>query len=140
LDNACTYTGKTIDFSKGFVKLDQTDSPYIVNDTLLGGGRVKFGRSKAGGNYLLSQLRAFYTSVMFDRIWEDEVAEYRSMKRAGKLEVVAVGRAVSQENRDYSERRSVEIQVSVPVGDKEIVRGLIPDPGQMVKICEQPCK
>ncbi len=140
LDDACTYTGKSIDFSKSFVKLNMEDSPYIVNDSLQGNGRVRFSKSKAGGNYLLSQLRAYYTAVMFDKIWDNDVLEYRTMKQNGTLEVVALGKAVSQENRDFSERRSVEIRVTVPISEKEIVRGLIPDPGQTVRLCDPQCR
>lgn len=140
LDNSCAYTGKSIDFGKSFVKLASEDSPYIEGDSLEGHGRVKFSRSKAGGNYLLSQLRAYYTAVMFDKIWEDMVPEYRDLKSRGKLQVLAIGKAVSQENRDFSERRSVEIRVSIPIGEKEIVRGKVPDPGQSIRLCDMPCK
>ncbi len=140
LDDACSYTGKTIDFAHSFVKLNMEDSPYIVGDTLAGNGKIKFSRSKAGGNYLLSQLRAYYTAVMFDRIWDESVAEYHDMKSKGHIEVVALGKAVSQENRDFSERRSVEIRVTVPITEKEMLRGIIPDPGQRVIICDTPCK
>ncbi len=140
LDESCTFTGKTIDFSKNFVKLNMDDSPYIVGDSLPGNGKVRFSRSKAGGNYLLSQLRAYYTAIMFDKIWDESVSEYREMKSHGNLEVVALGKAVSQENRDFSERRSVEIRVTVPISEKEMVRGVIPDPGQRVILCDTPCK
>lgn len=52
LDPSCLYTGPTIPTHYGVVRLDTRDSPYISGDSLVGGGRIAFIRSKAGGNYL----------------------------------------------------------------------------------------
>lgn len=140
LDTKCTYTGPDINLADHFVELETKDSPYINGTTIPGDGSVKFSASKAGGNYLLSQLRAFYAAEMLDKTWEASVPEYKELKAKGLLKVRAIGRAVSQDNIDNSQRRSVEIRISVPLSEKEMVRGLIPDPGARIVLCESGCK
>lgn len=139
LDKACTYTGPDVKLGDHFVVLDTKDSPYIDGDVIPGDGSVKFSQSKAGGNYLLSQLRAFYAAEMLDKTWEASVPEYRELKAKGLLKVRAIGRAVSQDNIDNSQRRSVEVRISVPMSQQEMVRGAIPDPGARIVLCTDAC-
>lgn len=139
LDPTCTYTGPTVAVQQGIVRLDTKDSPYLDGDKLPGDGRIAFVRSKAGGNYLLSQLRAFYTALFLDRLWEQQLPTYAALKANGQLEVVAVGKAISQENRDFSERRSIEVRVSVPMPDRRVVAGQVPAPGSLVRLCRLHC-
>jgi hypothetical protein len=106
---------------------------------LQGDGKIAFVRSKAGGNYLLSQLRAYYTALLLDRLWEDQIPAYAELKARGQIEVIALGKAISQENRDYSERRSIEVRVSVPMPEQRIVKGQVPTPGSLVKFCQLEC-
>ncbi len=139
LDASCLYTGPTIATRNGIVQMDTKDSPYIVGDSLPGNGRVAFARSKAGGNYLLSQLRAYYTALLLDRLWENQLPSYAQLKARGQIEVIAVGKAISQENRDFSERRSIEVRVSVPMPERRIVSGQIPTPGSLIRLCQPNC-
>jgi hypothetical protein len=139
LDRSCLYTGPTLPTRTGIVRLDTQDSPYIEGESLQGDGKIAFVRSKAGGNYLLSQLRAYYTALMLDRLWEDEIPAYAELKARGQIEVIALGKAISQENRDYSERRSIEVRVSVPMPEQRIVKGQVPTPGSLVKFCQLEC-
>jgi len=139
LDPSCLYTGPTLPTRIGVVRMDTKDSPYIEGDSLRGHGKIAFARSKAGGNYLLSQLRAYYTALLLDRLWEDQVPAYAELKARGQIEVIAVGKAISQENRDYSERRSIEVRVSVPMPEQRIVAGQVPTPGSLVKLCQLEC-
>ncbi|RMF36195.1 MAG: hypothetical protein D6747_00990 [Chlorobiota bacterium] len=139
LDASCMYTGPTIPTRYGVVRLDTRDSPYISGDSLAGGGRIAFIRSKAGGNYLLSQLRAYYAAILLDRLWEEFVPTYASLKAREQIEVVAVGKAVSQENRDFSERRSIEVRVEVPMPEQRVIAGAIPVPGSTVVLCQPQC-
>ncbi|MCS7303274.1 MAG: hypothetical protein RMK00_06570 [Bacteroidota bacterium] len=139
LDPTCSYTGPTIPVQQGVVRMDTKDSPYLVGDSLPGNGRVPFVRSKAGGNYLLSQLRAYYTALMLDRLWRTHVPAYADLVERGQLEVIAVGKAISQENRDYSERRSIEVRVSVPMPERRVVAGIVPVPGTFLSLCPLQC-
>ncbi|MCX7930616.1 MAG: hypothetical protein N2663_07855 [Chlorobi bacterium] len=139
LDPTCTYTGPTLSIRDGVVRLNTNDSPYIIDDELPGNGRIAFARSKAGGNYLLSQLRAFFAARLLDRLWEEQVPFYAKLKASRQLEVVAVGKAISQENRDFSERRSIEVRVEVPMPKRRVVAGQIPIPGSLVRLCQPPC-
>ena len=139
LNTTCTYTGPDIDLNNRFVELDTKESPYIKDGVIPGDGSVKFSQSGAGGNYLLSQLRAFYASEMLDKTWEASVPEYRELKAKGLLKVKAIGRAVSQDNIDNSQRRSVEVRISVPLSPQELVRGVIPDPGALIVLCAGEC-
>lgn len=139
LDPTCSYTGPTIGIRRGIVRMETKDSPYLVADSLPGNGRIAFIRSKAGGNYLLSQLRAYYTALLLDRLWEQQVPAYAALKARGQIEVIAVGKAISQENRDYSERRSIEVRVSVPMPERNVVAGVVPVPGNYVKLCQVQC-
>jgi hypothetical protein len=139
LDATCTYTGPTVPVQFGVVRLETRDSPYIHGDSLVGNGRIPFVRSKAGGNYLLSQLRAYNAAILLDRLWDEYVPTYSFLKQRNQIEVVAVGKAVSQENRDYSERRSIEVRVEVPMPERRIVKGAIPVPGSTIVLCQPQC-
>lgn len=121
------------------MRLDTRDSPYILGDSLVGGGRIAFIRSKAGGNYLLSQLRAYYAAQLLDRLWDEFVPVYASLKARDQIEAVANGKAVSQENRDFSERRSIEVRVEVPMPEQRALAGVIPVPGSTVVLCQPQC-
>lgn len=139
LDPTCSYTGPTINVQRGIVRMDTKDSPYVVADSLPGSGRIPFVRSKAGGNYLLSQLRAYYTALLLDRLWEEQLPTYAALKASGQIDVIAVGKAISQENRDYSERRSIEVRVSVPMPERKVMAGSISSAGSYVKLCQLQC-
>jgi len=139
LDPSCLYTGPTIPTHYGVVRLDARYSPYARGDTLVGGGRIAFIRYKAGGHCLLSQLRAYYAAILLDRLWDEFVPAYASLKARDQIEVVAVGKAVSQENRDFSERRSIEVRVEVPMPEQRVVAGAIPVPGSTVVLCQPQC-
>lgn len=138
LDGQCRYTGQDIDLNSSFVKLDTTDSPYIEGGILKNNSR--FRDSKSGGNQLLSQLRAYHTAVLLDRLWEEQVEEYRKLKGSGLLRVTGVGRAVSQENVDMAQQRSVSVLVKVPLKPGESVAATLPPPGRYHQLCDSPCK
>ena len=138
LDVSCRYTGGDIDLSSHFVKLDTSDSPYIRSGILSGGTR--FRDSKSGGNQLLSQLRAFHTAVLLDRLWEEQVPEYKRLKATGLLKVQAIGRAVSQESVDMAQQRSVSVLVKVPLDEAPSQTAALPPPGRFRQLCESPCR
>lgn len=138
LDDDCKYTGKDINLNSSFVKLDTTDSPYIEEGILK--NKTRFRDSKSGGNQLLSQLRAYHTAVLLDNLWEDQVEEYRKLKKGGLLRVTGVGRAVSQENVDMAQQRSVSVLVKVPLKPGESVAAALPPPGRYHQLCDSPCK
>lgn len=138
LDGSCRYTGQDIDLNNSFVKLDTTDSPYIEGGILK--NNTRFRDSKSGGNQLLSQLRAYHTAVLLDRLWEEQVEEYRKLKGSRLLRVTGVGRAVSQENVDMAQQRSVSVLVKVPLKPGESVAATLPPPGRYRQLCDSPCK
>lgn len=137
MDRDCKYTGKDIDLNTSFVKLDTSGSPYIQNGLLKKG---TWFRDKSNGNQLLSQLRAYHTAVLLDNLWEEQVEEYRKLKAGGLLKVTGVGRAVSQENVDMAQQRSVSVLVKVPLKPGESVAATFPPPGRYHQLCDSPCK
>lgn len=76
---------------------------------------------------------------MLDRLWRTHVPAYADLVERGQLEVIAVGKAISQENRDYSERRSIEVRVSVPMPERRVVAGIVPVPGTFLSLCPLQC-
>ncbi|MFN8368707.1 MAG: hypothetical protein U0Y96_15835 [Candidatus Kapaibacterium sp.] len=147
INDACLYTGKTIDFNKSWVKLNELEkkTQYIPNGILK--SNTPFSKSGASGNQLLSDVRAYYTALLLDSVWTERVPEYRKLKYHNPplLRVVAMGKAIQQQVKnagnqtdDYSKRRSANVIVRVP--------GVIeqPDPlkvasGRFVSLTGLPC-
>ncbi|MBK8912717.1 MAG: PD40 domain-containing protein [Chlorobi bacterium] len=138
LDGSCRYTGPDIDLNSSFVKIDTAGSPYIEQGILR--NQTRFRDSKSGGNQLLSQLRAYHTAVLLDKLWEEQVEDYRELKKVGLLRVTGVGRAVSQENVDMAQQRSVSVLVKVPLKPGEAIAATLPPPGRYRQLCDSPCK
>ena len=117
----CRYTGSTIDFDREDVQLQRVDGSPATGLLEHGTGFREYDRA-AGvdrlteGNQLLSELRAFYTATMFDGVWREQIPEYRELRRQKRVVIVAVGRAIKQENLDFEQRRSVDVRVVAPTG------------------------
>lgn len=144
LDNACLYTGPTIDFSQSFVTLENMgEKPYIKENILHNGEKFRHlnWAKDAGGNQLLSDLRAYFTAVLLDSVWMEMVPEYRELRsQNGRIQLVAVGKAVSQDKKMSKERqRSVNVRVSSDVESELAGQHKIPKPGDAILLCGQPC-
>ncbi|HCN04363.1 MAG TPA: hypothetical protein DIS79_01990 [Bacteroidetes bacterium] len=136
LDPKCVYTGPDVQLDQRSVSLDITDSPYAEDGTIDGEGKTKFSVSKAGGNQLLSQLRALHAAEMLDRIWTRTLPEYKALRDKDLIRVVAIGKAVSQDAVSNDQRRSVEVRVTVPVTATERQQGLVAPPGGTYRLCD----
>jgi hypothetical protein len=134
--NDCHYFGPSIDFSK---------SPVIGNDSMKAhlhhDARLKdYG---AGGNQMLSELRAYNLALLLDKIWMDRIPQYRDLKQKGLLTTIAVGRAIDQEEIPNEQRRSAVVYISAENNDATstskgtIIPGQIPPPGGRVVLCDE---
>jgi len=138
LDNACLYTGETINFNNNFIHLDGIENKkYLKNNSIVHGTR--FRESPAGGNQLLSDLRAYYTSVLLDSVWQEYIPEYRNIRERGLLKVTAVGKAISQKDLPFEQRRSVNVRVITPMDNLRDQRKLQPAPGGKLVLAGPGC-
>lgn len=128
LDNACLYTGETIDFTNNFIHLDDIQNKHYIRDNKIVHG-LRFRESGAGGNQLLSDLRAYYTSVLLDSVWQRYIPEYRDIRNRGLLRVTAVGKAISQKDLPFEQRRSVNVRVITPIDPNQVRHQLQTAPG-----------
>lgn len=129
----CKYTGETVDFANSFVQVQDSTKPYFTTGTPM----KALG---AGGNQLLSDLRAYNTAVMLDSIWTESIPEYRSLKGKGQVSVYGYGEAVSKETETpYERQRSIRVRITLPEQKGQVIAGLIPDPGRRVVLCSS-CK
>jgi hypothetical protein len=139
IDNRCIYTGRDINLMTSFVQLQKIDQkPYISNGILRNG--TSFSKSGAGGNQMLSDLRAYYTATMLDSLWQEQLPEYRSLRqRKGALTVVAIGKAISLERgASYGQQRSVNVRIIAEDEDlKESKK--IPLPSSSTVVCGDDC-
>ena len=124
----CKYTGETIDFDRSFVQVKDSTKPYFTHGTPM----KSLG---AGGNQLLSDLRAYNTAVMLDSIWSEGIPEYRQLKSNGQVLVYGYGEAVSTEETSYERQRSIRVRITLPEQSGQVIAGLVPDPGRRVVLC-----
>lgn len=137
--DGCEYTGETIDFNASFIKLEEIEKKHYIKGGILASG-TPFQGSGAGGNQLLSDLRAYYTAILLDSIWRETVPEYRALRNnPGMLEVTAIGRAISQQNLPMEQQRSVNVRVTTPSLDQQAVAASIPKPGTELRLCGAAC-
>jgi len=141
VDGACLYTGEEINFNTSFIKLDSLwkKTAFIPNGILR--KNTPFRKSGALGNELLSDVRAYYTALLLDSLWTEQVPEYRQLKQKNPplLNVTAVGKGVKQEMKSNELRRSANVIVRTP---GEVVK---PDPykevgGRFVSLTGKPCE
>lgn len=128
----CKYTGETVDFDQSFVQIEDSTKPYFTHGTPM----KSLG---AGGNQLLSDLRAYNTAVMLDSIWTEGIPEYRQLKNKGQVLVYGYGEAVSTEETSYERQRSIRVRITLPEQGGQVIAGLVPDPGRRVILCS-PCQ
>lgn len=111
LDNACLYTGSEIDFNTSKIKLEgYREKSYLDNGILR--TNTRFTKSPDGGNKLLSEVRAYFTAQLLDKLWQDYIPAYKDLRDAGFIEVYAVGRSISKEKIDMARQRSVNVRIS----------------------------
>jgi hypothetical protein len=127
----CHYFGPDIDFTKSFVQVPDSMKSHFMHDTRM----KKYGY---GGNQLLSELRAYNLAVLLDKLWTEKIDQYRELKEAGLLQTIAIGRAVSQDDFTFEQRRSAQVSVNA-VSEGTVQRGEIPQPGERVLLC-MPCR
>jgi hypothetical protein len=124
----CHYFGPDIDFTKSSVQVPAAVQSHFHHDA-----RMKaYG---AQGNQLLSELRAYNLASLLDALWTEHIPEYRALKSAGLLTTVAIGRAISQDQIPFEERRSAQVSIEAE-SDSVIIRGETPPPGQRVVLCQ----
>lgn len=124
----CRYSGQTIDFSQSFVQIEESRKPFFTNG-------MPMKSLDPTGNQLLSDLRAYNAAVMLDSIWTESIAEYRSLKRGGQIEVQAFGESISTEETSYERQRSIRVRITLPEEEGGTIAGLTPDPGRRVVLC-----
>jgi hypothetical protein len=135
IDNACKYTGEDIDIAKSFVSFDKAkmEKDYIKDNTIESKQRFI---GKDFGNEMLSDLRAWYSALFFDNLWQsipvykdlrDKEVQRRSQLTANDkstqkpyFEVIAKGCSI-KEKLELSNpmRRSIDIQAII-VDDNKV--------------------
>ncbi len=116
----CRYTGEEIDFDASGIRLQKVDGTFASGTLPHGIGFREYDRAmgtdrQTQGNQLLSELRAWYTAIMLDGVWNERIPEYRELRRKGRVMVVAVGRAINQNDLAFEQRRSVDVRIEAPV-------------------------
>ncbi len=129
----CTYTGPDYDEIKGFPEPDEKIIPFIKNGIKF---RSEGYGGEAGGNQLLSDLRAYYTALLLDSLWTETNPTYRRLKYDGQLNVKAYGKAISMEKTSMERQRSIRVKITVPNADEIIVEGYVPEPSQLRVLCD----
>ncbi|MFN8359188.1 MAG: hypothetical protein U0264_04675 [Candidatus Kapaibacterium sp.] len=140
IDGRCIYTGRDINLMTSFVQIQGSEQKPYISDGILKSGTA-FSKSGAGGNQMLSDLRAYYTAAMLDTLWQERIPEYKSLRQQkGALSVVAIGKAVSLErSATYGQQRSVNVRIIAE--DNNEVKGSkkIPLPSSSVVVCGEEC-
>ena len=140
IDGRCIYTGRDINLMTSFVQIQGSEQKPYISDGILKSGTA-FSKSGAGGNQMLSDLRAYYTAAMLDTLWQERISEYRMLRQQkGALSVVAIGKAVSLErNATYGQQRSVNVRI-IAEDDNEVKGSKkIPLPSSSVVVCGEEC-
>ncbi|MBS1536516.1 MAG: PD40 domain-containing protein [Bacteroidetes bacterium] len=140
IDNRCIYTGRDINLKTSFVKLQNIESKQYISNGLLSNG-TPFSKSGAGGNQMLSDLRAYYTASMLDTLWQLNLPEYNALRhRKGAINVVAIGKAISLEHSaSYGQQRSVNVRIIAEDDNLKTISGKIPLPSSTTVICGTNC-
>ena len=136
IDFDCLYTGPDIDFANGSIELDGLASKRWVKGGILARG-THFRESPAGGNQMLSDLRAYYTARMLDSVFSTTIPLYRDLRGRGQITVVARGEAVSQAKIAMERQRSVNVIINADVDQSESARRR--RPGGALAICGGAC-
>ncbi len=140
IDNRCVYTGRDINLTTSFVQLQKIDQKPYITDGILRSGTT-FSKSGAGGNQMLSDLRAYYTAAMLDTLWQERLPEYKALReRKGQISLIAIGKAISLEKgATYGQQRSVNVRIIAE--DDEILKEnkRIPLPSSSTVLCGDDC-
>ena len=143
LSKDCRYTGSDIDFKNSEIHLEGLDSKterYLEDGILKYGQR--FRESRIAGNEMLADLRAYYTAQMLNKVWYEEVEDFKKIKDKGLLKVYAEGRGIDPRtvNNKLEEQRKVSVSIEVPMTEGEKLTTFKPAKGKVVWKCESvPC-
>lgn len=116
LDKSCMYTGDDIDLNDNPIQIEPTIirnnkvflKTYIKNGIIAKG--TKFRTNWNDGNQLLSDLRAYYTAQLLDKLWMTNVPEYRDYR--DKIKIIAIGRSIRNiPNIPLALNRSIDVLV-----------------------------
>jgi len=116
VDDKCVYNGR--DIVSGAEGVELTNITRYDSTGVLKSGE-SFRGSGAGGNQLLSDLRAYYTAHLLDQIWSDTTSElsipaYTHYRKTGQIRVKATGSSIRFGSKlTREEKRSVDIAVTV---------------------------
>ena len=143
----CQYTGDEIDFDTSPIRLHKIDGTFATGRLPHGIGFREYDKSlgvdrQTQGNQLLSELRAWYTALLLDRVWNEEITEYRKYRLNGQIEVIAVGRAINQSDLSFEQRRSVNVRIEAPVSQLSMTTAMSPGQrktGGKVRLCGGIC-
>jgi hypothetical protein len=143
ISNNCRYTGPDIDFKNNNITLQGYDAKaYLTkNNGVLKNGSY-FRESGVMGNEMLSDLRAYHTAKMLDKIWIDSVDIYRTIKATGQLEIIAIGKGIDDDENTiaYENKRKVSVGINVPLLEGEKLAQFRPDAGTKSALkCISPC-
>lgn len=138
LDKSCLYTGSEINFNTTAVKLKNLSekSQYIPNGILKNG--TPFVKSPNNGNQLLSDARAYFTSVLLDSLWKLTIPKYKHLRDRGLIEVLAVGKSVNPDQIALAKQRSVNVVVLTNLKSKTTAANT-PELGRSIALCSNGC-
>lgn len=132
----CQYTGKAYDELHALapdIEIDTAIIPFIAPGTHFNHGG--YG-GKAGGNQLLSDLRALNFAILFDNLCSATVEGYAALRRSGQLHVRASGQAIDSRDLPYSYKRAAGVEIRVP-GFEEKFAGRPVLGGRRVVLCPE---
>jgi hypothetical protein len=138
ISDNCLYTGDDIDFNASDIILDGYESKSYFKGGILKNG-TPFSRSGSNGNQLLSEIRAFNTALLLDSLWKIMIPRYTELRAAGKIDVHAIGKAVSQQSIAMEKQRSVNVRISAEAEGELVTLDDIAELGKSVALCGNEC-
>ncbi len=136
----CQYTGKEYSALKALapqIEIDTDIVPYITTGRHF--NRGGYG-GKAGGNQLLSDLRALNFAILFDNLCASTIDEYARLRRMGLLRVHSSGQAIDSRDLPYTYKRAAGVEIRVP-GFEERFAGRPIRGGRKIVLCpDEGCK
>lgn len=136
----CVYTGKQYGELQALapqIQIDTAIVPFITTGRRFNNGG--YG-GKAGGNQLLSDLRALNFAIMFDNLCASTIEEYARLRKQGLLRVHSSGQAIDNRDLPYTYKRAAGVEIRVP-GFEERFAGRPTRGGRRIVLCpNESCK
>ena len=113
-----------------FLGIDPQQAQQVVN---------QIGQQPGEAKPIHDRYNQFSNTIfaMTDKVWTEQVPEYKELKDKDQIEVLAVGEAVNLEGGEFERLRSVKVRVYLPQADIVARPGIKAEPGRRVVLCSE---